>query len=100
MEDIFTCAGTFFGIAVGAGWIASKGGYQADGPAEKRAFRFVIGLIGVLILWRGLGLVFPQGEDVIALFLRYLRYVLVGFWIIAGASWLFFRIKLADIPKI
>lgn len=99
-EDIFTSAGTFFGMAVGAAWIASKGGYQADGPGEKRAFRFVIGLIGVLILWRGLGFVFPQGEDVIAYFLRYVRYLLVGFWIIAGAPWLFFRIKLADVPKI
>lgn len=99
-ENIFTSAGTFFGFAVGAAWIASKGGYQADGPAEKRAFRFVIGVIGVLILWRGLGFVFPQGEDFIAYFLRYIRYLLVGFWIIAGAPWLFFRIKLADAPKI
>jgi membrane-associated phospholipid phosphatase len=100
LEDIFTAAGTFFGMAAGAVWIASKGGYQADGPEGKRALRFIVGLIGVLILWRGLGLVFPQGEDFVAYFLRYLRYVLVGFWIIAGAPWLFFRIKLADAPKI
>ena len=100
LEDIFTSAGTFFGIAVGAAWIASRGGYQADGPGGKRALRFFVGLIGVLILWRGLGLVFPQGEDFIAYFLRYVRYLLVGFWIIAGAPWLFFRIKLADAPKI
>lgn len=99
-EDIFTSAGTFFGYAVGAAWIASRGGYQADGPGGKRALRFFVGLIGVLILWRGLGLVFPQGEDFIAYFLRYVRYLLVGFWIIAGAPWLFFRIKLADMPKI
>lgn len=100
LEDIFTSAGTFFGIAVGAAWIASRGGYQADGPGGKRALRFFVGLIGVLILWRGLGLVFPQGEDFIAYFLRYVRYLLVGFWIIAGAPELFFRIKLADAPKI
>ncbi|MCC6501323.1 MAG: phosphatase PAP2 family protein [Anaerolineales bacterium] len=100
LEDIFTAAGTFFGMAVGAAWIASQGGYQADGPAEKRALRFFVGLIGVLILWRGLGLVFPKGEEFISYFLRYLRYFLVGFWIIAGAPWLFFRIKLADTPKI
>ena len=98
-EDIFTSAGTFFGVAVGAAWITSRGGYQADGPGGRRALRFFIGLIGVLILWRGLGLVFPQGEDFMAYFLRYIRYVLVGFWIIAGAPWLFFRIKLADMPK-
>lgn len=100
LEDIFTAAGTFFGMAVGAAWIMSRGGYQADGPAEKRALRFFVGLIGVLILWRGLGLVFPQGEDFVAYFLRYVRYLLVGFWIIGGAPWLFFRIKLANAPKI
>lgn len=100
LEDIFTAAGTFFGMAVGAAWISLRGGYQADGPGEKRALRFFVGLIGVLILWRGLGLVFPQGEDFIAYFLRYIRYLLVGFWIIGGAPELFFRIKLANMSKI
>ncbi|MCC6299255.1 MAG: phosphatase PAP2 family protein [Anaerolineales bacterium] len=100
LEDLFTLAGTFFGMAVGAAWIASKGGYQADGPGVKRALRFFVGLIGVLILWRGLGMIFPQGEDFLSYFMRYIRYTLVGFWIIAGAPWLFFRIKLADTPKI
>jgi membrane-associated phospholipid phosphatase len=99
MEDPLTSAGTFFGIAFGLAWITSKGGYQADGPTEKRALRFVIGLIGVLILWRGLGLVFPTGENLVAYLFRYVRYALVGFWIIAGAPWLFFRFKLADMPK-
>ena len=99
MEDAITSAGTFFGVAFGLAWIMSKGGYQASGPVEKRALRFVIGFIGVLILWRGLGLVFPSGDDLIAYLLRYIRYTLVGFWIIGGAPWLFFRFKLADAPK-
>ena len=62
----------------------------------KRALRFVVGLIGVLILWRGLGLVFPDNNDLISYLLRYIRYTFVGFWIAAGAPWLFFRFKLAD----
>jgi membrane-associated phospholipid phosphatase len=99
IEDSVTSAGTFFGIALGMAWITSRGGYQASGPAAKRALRFVVGLIGVLILWRGLGLVFPAGEELVPLVLRYLRYALVGFWITAGAPWLFFRIKLAEAPK-
>jgi membrane-associated phospholipid phosphatase len=99
-EDIFTSAGTFFGLAAGLAWIISKGGYQADGPGVKRALRFFVGLIGVFILWRGLGAVLPDGESLIPLLLRYLRYTLVGFWISAGAPWLFFRFKLADAPKI
>ena len=99
IEDIFTSAGTFFGLAFGAAWIMSKGGYQAQGPAGKRVLRFFVGLVGVLILWRGLGAVLPRGEELIPLLLRYVRYMLVGFWISAGAPWLFFRIKLADAPK-
>ena len=99
MEDSITFAGTFFGIAFGLAWITLKGGYEASGSTTQRALRFVIGLIGVLILWRGLGLVFPAGDDFLAYAFRYFRYFLVGFWIFAGAPWLFFRIKLANTPK-
>jgi membrane-associated phospholipid phosphatase len=96
MEGSLTSAGTLFGLAAGAAWIMSRGGYQAEGPLAKRALRFVVGMIGIIILWRGLGLVFPDNSDLVSYLLRYLRYSLVGFWVSAGAPWLFFRIKLAD----
>lgn len=99
LETIVTSAGTFFGLFAGLAWLLSRGGYQADGPGAKRALRFFVGLIGVFILWRGLGAVLPDGESLVPLMLRYLRYTLVGFWISAGAPELFFRFKLAD-PKI
>jgi len=94
VEGIFTSAGSLFGLAAGAAWIASRGGFQAVGPVEKRALRYVVGLIGVTILWFGLGEVFPRGETVIPLLLRYIRYSLVGFWVTGGAPWLFFHFKL------
>ncbi|MGE5774876.1 MAG: phosphatase PAP2 family protein [Chloroflexota bacterium] len=100
VEDIFTAAGTFFGFAVGAAWIASRGGYQVDGPLAKRALRYVIGLIGVMILWEGLGAVLPRGDALIPLLLRFIRYSLVGFWMIGGAPWLFFHFNLARKPNI
>ena len=96
MEGFITSAGTFFGLAAGAAWIGSRGGYQTEGPLAKRALRFVIGLMGILILWRGLGLVFPDNNDAISYALRYLRYSLVGLWVSAGAPWLFFRFNLAN----
>jgi membrane-associated phospholipid phosphatase len=99
IEGIFTSAGTLFGLAAGAAWITARGGYQASGPLEKRAFRYVIGLIGIMILWFGLGEVFPRGETIIPLILRYIRYMFVGLWVTAGAPWLFFHFKLADEPK-
>jgi membrane-associated phospholipid phosphatase len=99
IEGIFTSAGSLFGLAAGAAWMASRGGYQASGPVEKRALRYVIGLMGIMVLWFGLGQLFPRGETAIPLILRYIRYSLVGLWIIAGAPWLFFHFKLADQPK-
>ncbi|RPJ28881.1 MAG: phosphatase PAP2 family protein [Chloroflexi bacterium] len=99
IEGIFTSAGTLFGLAAGAAWIASRGGYRTAGPVEKRALRYVIGLIGIMILWYGLGEVFPRGETVLPLTLRYIRYSLVGFWVMAGAPWLFFHFKLARKPN-
>jgi membrane-associated phospholipid phosphatase len=99
MESILTAAGSLFGLAAGAAWIASRGGYQASGPLEKRAFRYAIGLIGIMVLWIGLGEIFPRGEALLPLILRYVRYSLVGLWVMAGAPWLFFHFKLADRPK-
>jgi len=96
LEGFITSAGTFFGLAAGIAWIVSRGGYQAEGPIGKRAIRYIVGLIGIVVLWRGLGLVFPDQADLISYLLRYFRYSLVGFWISAGAPWLFFRFKLAN----
>lgn len=88
-NGVFTSAGTFFGLALGAAWTHLRGGYQADGPAWKRALRYVIGLVGVLILWQGLGVVFPRGDGLLVYSLRFLRYTLVGWWVSGGAPWVF-----------
>ena len=100
IEGIFTSAGSLFGLAAGAAWIASRGGYQTAGSLKKRALRYVIGLAGILILWFGLGEVFPRGETAIPLLLRYIRYSLVGAWITGLAPWLFFHFKLVRYPKL
>jgi len=103
-NSTFTSAGTFFGLAAGAAWIKSKGGYQVSSgvqsllndPLGKRAIRYVIGLIGVLILYVGLGEIFPRGDGFIFYLLRYIRYVLVGWWVAGGAPWFFVRFKLVE----
>jgi membrane-associated phospholipid phosphatase len=99
LESLVTSAASFFGLASGAAWIASRGGYETSGPIEKRALRYVIGLVGIMILWFGLGQLFPRGEEIVPLILRYIRYSLVGLWITAGAPWLFFHFKLVRPPK-
>jgi len=95
-NGIFTSAGTFFGLAAGAGWIMSLGGYHAKGPIKKRALRYLVGLIGILIFWMGLGAVLPRGDGFIFYTLRFIRYALVGWWVAGGAPWVFARIGLAE----
>ena len=89
LEGFVTSAGTLFGLTVGVAWLATRGGYQASGPVWKRAVVYVIGLIGILILWMGLGAVFPRGEGLLVFTLRYIRYTLVGWWVTGGGPWVF-----------
>lgn len=89
-------AGTIFGMGAGAAWLHHAGGFRADGPAWKRLVRYLVGLIGVFLLWYGLGAIFPRHEDWVSYSLRYLRYALVGAWVMAGAPALFLRLKLSE----
>jgi membrane-associated phospholipid phosphatase len=94
-NSTFTSAGTFFGLAVGAAWIMSIGGYQASGPLKMRLLCYIIGLIGVIILRIGLGAIFPEGDGFIFYTLRFIRYTLVGWWVAGGAPWVFMKLKIA-----
>ncbi|MFN8412851.1 MAG: phosphatase PAP2 family protein [Anaerolineales bacterium] len=93
-NGIFTSAGILFGLGTGAAWILQLGGYQPSGPAWKRFVCYLIGLVGILIFWMGLGAVFPRGDGFIFYSLRYIRYALVGWWVSGGAPWTFVKLKL------
>jgi membrane-associated phospholipid phosphatase len=95
-NSTFTSAGIFFGLAVGTAWIRSIGGYQASGPIQKRALRYIVGLIGVLILYFGLSYIFPRGDGFIFYTLRFIRYGLIGWWVAGGAPWIFMKFNLAE----
>lgn len=49
------------------------------------------------LIWTGRD--FPRDASLIYYVLRYFRYTLVGFWVIARAPWLFFHFKLAERPN-
>ncbi|MCX6036205.1 MAG: phosphatase PAP2 family protein [Chloroflexi bacterium] len=99
MSGAFTTAGTLFGLLAGLAWFNRQGGFDANGPIWKRILRYVLGVVGVLVLYLGLkvlfGLIVPDTEAVFPYILRYIRYVLVGAWISSGAPWFFVKLKLA-----
>ncbi len=96
LASLFSYGGAFMGLAVGAAWLFARGGFNPHGTWQQLVTRYVLGLIGVVIIWRGLGLIFPSSEDTLAYLLRYFRYALVGLWISALAPWLFIRLRLAS----
>lgn len=95
LSSIFTSTGAFFGLGAGVLWLSTKGGFSASGTIWKRLARYPIGVIGVLVLYLGLGAIFPRGEALLPYLLRFLRYALIGLWISALAPLLFIRLGLA-----
>jgi len=96
LDGALTPAGALFGLAAGVAWLRQKGGFDVSGPFWKRAIRYVVGIIGVLVIWSGLGAVFPRGDELLPYILRYVRYTLLGLWIAALAPMLFIRFGLAN----
>lgn len=98
ITGIFSNAGVFFGMALGAILLFHRGGLDTSGPWWQRLLRYLLGLAGVVILYFGLSLLFPHGDDWPSNILRYIRYGFVGLWVTWLAPLLFFAFKLAK-PK-
>jgi len=92
-EDGVTGGATLLGMGVGfvvqARWI----GFEVDGVLWRRVLRYGLGVVVIVGLWGGLRAVFAGLEP--ALFFRFIRYTLIGFWGGAGAPWVFVRLGLA-----
>jgi hypothetical protein len=100
IDGIFTISGTWFGLLAGAAYLwHTRGWLNASGTGGQRLLRYVIGAAGVLLLWYGLGAVFPRTADLAAYALRYLRYTLIGLWISALAPLIFARFGIAAFDR-
>jgi membrane-associated phospholipid phosphatase len=95
LSPLISNAGTFFGLALGAIWLKKRGGFEVHGTPKQYLARFVVGVIGVFLIWDGLGSIFPRGEAIYFYLLRYFRYALVGLWVSALAPMLFLKLGLA-----
>jgi len=97
---LVAAAGIFFGLVAGAILIFHRGGLDARGEWWKRVVRFTLGAIGVMILWLGLGKLFPRDASLLSQVLLYLRCVLTGFWVAYLAPWVFIKLGLQTTAKV
>ena len=58
--------------------------------------RYLLGMVVLVGIWAGLKAVFPSGEEFIPQAFRFIRYGLLGFWVVAGAPLVFRWLGLAD----
>ena len=95
-HNFLSGSGAFFGLAAGWIWITRLGGFSTRDDWWKLVLRYLVGLVGVLILYLGLGALFNDSETFISYALRYIRYALIGFWMSGFAPWLFVKLRLAS----
>lgn len=96
LSGVISNAAVLFGVTSGYSVMNQLGGFNTKGNITHQIGKYIIGIIGVLMLWMGLGFIFPEGEMIISYIFRFVRYGLVGLWISLGAPWVFVKIKLAD----
>lgn len=96
ISALLLTTGVLFGLSAGGFWISTRSGFNAKGIWWKRILRFVVGVVGVVVLWMGLGAILPEPDNLLGYALYYLQYALIGIWVSALAPWLFVRINLAE----
>lgn len=94
LSDGATVAGLVFGLWIGLVLETRHVRFSVAGPAWQRLLRYLVGMIGLFIIWMGLRVLFPQEPLVLGLALRMVRYGLAMLWAIALWPWLFVRVGL------
>jgi len=91
--DAFCAAGMMLGISSGYAILKRRGGFLADGPLSRRLVRYLLGMIGVVLIWYGL----KEAMQIEAAdwALDYIRSMLAGLWVTLGAPLMFIGLGLA-----
>lgn len=95
-SGLLLTSGVFFGLSAGALWLSKRGGFNARGSWGRRILRYLLGVVGVAILWFGLGSLLPEDSGTFGYVLSYLLYAVIGLWISAIAPLVFLRLKLSE----
>ena len=99
INQFITLAGAAFGTYAGYALMRQYARFDAKGAWSKRLVRYLIGIVGVFLLYFGLDIAFSAiapDESTLGFILRYIRYSLVTFWIAFLAPWIFIKTNLAS----
>jgi membrane-associated phospholipid phosphatase len=100
LDGIFTVSGTWMGMLMGYVWLTEKKGHFLAGDGGwRRLARLLIGLLGIFILYFGLGQVFPRDANFVGYALRFVRYTVIGLWVSMLAPLSFERLKLLNFEE-
>lgn len=93
MKDT-SLSGAFFGFSAGLIYAPAAAPFSAEGPAAKRAARYLLGLATVGLVYGAPKLLLgAAGSEPLV---RFLRYAAVASWAALGAPWLFLKLRLAE----
>jgi len=99
ISPFFTLSGALFGSIVGYALMRQYARFQTSGKWGTRVLRYLVGIIGVVLIYFGLDIVFgliTTDETTLGYALRYIRYATATFWMTWGAPTIFLKIKLAE----
>lgn len=94
--EMATAVGALLGFSIGIILERGRVRFRVDGSFGKRAARYILGIVVTIIIWRGLGSLFPDNPLWLAVPLRIFRYALVTLWASYYAPVVFVRLRLAD----
>ncbi len=94
-DAIIANVATFFGISVGAILLLDWGQFKPEGTWGQLIGRYILGLIGLILLFFGLRVLLPTEPELLGAIFRFVRYALVGLWVAYLAPRLFVKMRLA-----
>ena len=99
IDHYITLAGFLFGAVVGVVLIGRYAPFKTDGSLLHRIGRYIVGIIGLFVLYLGLDVLFAMiapDASLAGYILRYIRYASVASWGMFGAPWVYIMVGLAE----
>lgn len=94
-DDIIANVAAILGLSLGAILLRKWGKFTPEGSWSQCIGRYLVGVIGLILLYFGLRALFPTEPELPGAVFRFLRYSLVGFWVAFLAPYLFVKLRLA-----